>query len=115
MSFRDALDLVPDDMPDGAAFAMAHEFAGLEYGDGFDEIIGEVEERIFGSPPPRKRKKRRRSKNSPPTIVHDPTTNPAQAHKPIRCTLCDRRFAYRAAGNDHARDCAKRPTPEIQP
>lgn len=38
MSFRDALALVPDDMPDGAAFALAHEYAGLEYGDGFDEI-----------------------------------------------------------------------------
>ncbi|MBI1202634.1 MAG: hypothetical protein GC182_09005 [Rhodopseudomonas sp.] len=38
MSFNDALDLVPDDMPDGAAFAMAHEIAGLDYGDGFDEL-----------------------------------------------------------------------------
>lgn len=39
LSFRDALDLVPDDMPDGAAFALAHEMAGLEYGDGFDELL----------------------------------------------------------------------------
>lgn len=41
MSFRDALDLVPDDMPYGAAFALAHEMAGLEYGDGFDELADE--------------------------------------------------------------------------
>lgn len=38
MSFEDAMDLVPDDLPDGAFFAMAHEMAGLEYGAGFDEI-----------------------------------------------------------------------------
>ena len=33
MSFKDAMDLTPDDLPDGAFFAMAHEIAGLEYGD----------------------------------------------------------------------------------
>lgn len=38
MSFRDAMDLVPDDLPDGAFFAMAHEIAGLEYGEGFAEL-----------------------------------------------------------------------------
>lgn len=36
--FDIAMDLTPDDLPDGAFFAMAHEIAGLEYGDGFDEI-----------------------------------------------------------------------------
>ncbi len=43
MSFRDAVALVPDNLPDGAFWAMAHEFAGLEYGDGFAELdaIGE--------------------------------------------------------------------------
>jgi len=39
VSFRDAMALVPDDLPDGAYWAMAHEFAGLDYGDGFDELI----------------------------------------------------------------------------
>ena len=39
MSMREAMDLVPDDMPDGAFFAMAHEMAGLESGDGFDELL----------------------------------------------------------------------------
>jgi len=43
MSFRDAMALVDDDLPDGAFFAMAHEIAGLEYGDGFDELICEDE------------------------------------------------------------------------
>lgn len=38
MPFKDACDLVPDDMPDGAYWAMAHEIAGLEYGEGFDEL-----------------------------------------------------------------------------
>lgn len=43
MRFRDAMDLVPDDLPDGAYWAMAHEMAGLEYGDGFDELLAEVD------------------------------------------------------------------------
>lgn len=38
LKFRDAFDLVPDDLPDGAFWAMAHEMAGLEYGEGFDGI-----------------------------------------------------------------------------
>ena len=38
MPFEDALALTPDDLPDGAYWALAHEIAGLEYGDGFDEI-----------------------------------------------------------------------------
>lgn len=43
MSFRDAMALVDDDLPDGAFFAMAHEMAGLEYGDGFAELVDEDE------------------------------------------------------------------------
>lgn len=43
MPFRDAMDLVDDDLPDGAYWAMAHEMAGLEYGDGFDELMDEDE------------------------------------------------------------------------
>lgn len=40
MSFKDACALCDDlDLPDGAYWAMAHEMAGLEYGDGFDELI----------------------------------------------------------------------------
>lgn len=41
MSFESAMALVPDDLPDGAFFAMAHEIAGLEYGDGFAEMGGD--------------------------------------------------------------------------
>ena len=41
MSFRDACDLVDDDLPDGAFFAIAHEMAGLDYGEGFDELADE--------------------------------------------------------------------------
>ena len=43
MPFRDAMALVPDDLPDGAYWAMAHEMAGLDYGDGFDELTDEDE------------------------------------------------------------------------
>ena len=38
MAFKDAIALVPDDLSDGAFWALAHELAGLDYGDGFDEI-----------------------------------------------------------------------------
>ena len=40
MSLADACDLVPDDLPDGAFFAMAHELAGAEYGEAWDELPG---------------------------------------------------------------------------
>ena len=56
MPFQDAMDLVPDDLPDGAYFAMAHEIAGLEYGDGFDELVDDTNKvncpacgKLFGS------------------------------------------------------------------
>ncbi len=39
MPFKEAMALVDDDLPDGAYWAMAHELAGLEYGEGFDELI----------------------------------------------------------------------------
>jgi hypothetical protein len=39
MSFQEAMDLTDDDLPDGAFFAMSHEIAGLDYGDGFDELV----------------------------------------------------------------------------
>ncbi len=38
MPFREAMELVDDDLPDGAYWAMCHEMAGLEYGDGFAEL-----------------------------------------------------------------------------
>lgn len=44
MPIRDAMELVDDDLPDGAYWAMVHEMAGLDYGDGFDELISEIED-----------------------------------------------------------------------
>lgn len=55
MSFEDACGLVDDDMPDGAFFALAHEIAGIEYGDGFDELAAEDIDR-----PRRRRNKKKR-------------------------------------------------------
>lgn len=43
MSFKDAMDFVDDDLPDGAYWAMCHEMAGLEYGDGFAELAEDDE------------------------------------------------------------------------
>jgi len=41
MSFNDAMDLADTmDLPDGAFWAMAHDLADLEYGEGFDQLAG---------------------------------------------------------------------------
>lgn len=42
MSLQDACDLVDDDLPDGAFFAMAHDIAGAEYGTAWGELDGYV-------------------------------------------------------------------------
>lgn len=75
MSFRDACALVDDDMPDGAYFAMAHEIAGLEYGDGFEELLdeGQRHETLFE----------------------------VQLRKPFKCLCCHRRFASKQALEQH--------------
>lgn len=41
LTMREAAALVPDDLPDGAYFAMCHEMAGVEYGDGFADLADE--------------------------------------------------------------------------
>lgn len=38
MSLKDAQAIVPDDLPDGAYFAMLHEVAGAEYGECWNEL-----------------------------------------------------------------------------
>lgn len=53
MSMSDSMDLVDDDMPDGAYWAMVHEMAGLDYGEGFDELVDEPISKIG---PSRKRR-----------------------------------------------------------
>ncbi len=60
MAFRDAMDLVPDDLPDGAYWAMAHEIAGLDYGDGFNELATEE-----SSATPKQKRRRKKKKSQP--------------------------------------------------
>lgn len=38
LSIKDAMDLVDDDLPDGAYWAMAHHIAGADYGEAWDEL-----------------------------------------------------------------------------
>jgi hypothetical protein len=38
MSLQEACDLVPDDLPDGAYWQMAHDLAGAEYGEVWHEL-----------------------------------------------------------------------------
>lgn len=42
MSLHDAMDFVPDDLPDGAYFAMLHEVAGAEYGEAWGELESDL-------------------------------------------------------------------------
>lgn len=76
MSFRDAMELVDDDLPDGAFWAMAHELAGLEYGDGFAELAEEE----FGTPAPKPRPKK---------------------HIPCTVNGCGRKFVHSKARDQH--------------
>ena len=38
MPLHEAIAIVPDDLPDGAYWAMVYDIAGLDYGDGFDDL-----------------------------------------------------------------------------
>jgi hypothetical protein len=40
MSLKEACDFVPDDLPDGAYWAMAHDIAGADYGEVWGELDG---------------------------------------------------------------------------
>lgn len=75
MSFRDACDLVPDDLPDGAYFALAHEMAGLDYGDGFAELADDME-----------------------------FDQPERSPKELRCDLCGKRVRTSYDMFQHRRD-----------
>ena len=44
MSLKQACEMVPDDLPDGAYWAMAHDIAGADYGESWDELDGEFSE-----------------------------------------------------------------------
>lgn len=107
MRFQDAMDLVPDDLPDGAFWAMAHEMAGLEYGEGFAELSDEPE-------PSRKQKAERARPLKPhkAQISHAlKSRNPDQAHKPWVCQTCKKRFRLEQAARDHWYGVHAEPTP----
>ena len=38
MSMKDAMELADDSLPEGAYWQQVHEIAGLEYGEGFEEL-----------------------------------------------------------------------------
>lgn len=90
MSMRDAMDLVPDDMPDGAYWALVHEFAGVDYGDGFEEVVATI---------PLDAPKKKVWKCD--AIERRPTTNAAQSHKRYICKTCGKRFKKYSAGCRH--------------
>lgn len=78
MSLADACSFVDDDLPDGAYWSIAHEIAGAEYGDAWDEL--------------------------PTSPDHDPRTVERRISKPHACRWCPKRFKTEDALNQHARD-----------
>jgi len=77
MPFEDALAITPDDLPDGAYFALAHEIAGLEYGDGFDEL----------------------GPGTPDNYVYRPPV-----YDPVKLRCCHRKFKKASDLAQHRRD-----------
>jgi hypothetical protein len=73
MSLQEAMEFVPDDLPDGAFWAMAHEIAGAEYGDCWDEL------------------------KQPKAYI--PSTK--KEDRVIECTQCHRKFATRETLRQH--------------
>lgn len=86
MSLKEACELVPDDLPDGAYWAMAHDLAGADHG----EVWHELDEPDDG---PRKLK--------------EPQGNPGRS----QCNLCGQWFERKQFMRQHR--AAKHP--EFQP
>lgn len=83
MPFRDAMALADDDLSDGAFWAMAHEIAGLEYGEGFSELVDD-----------------------------EPATVRTYKPRSLPCAKCGRKFRTAEAVSQHERDAHKTgPTP----
>lgn len=78
MSFAAACELVDEDLPDGAFWAMAHEMAGLEYGEGFDELLCEEQE----------------------VLIEVPADRPEKKHP---CRKCGKRFVAYMSARQHER------------
>jgi hypothetical protein len=93
MRFQDAMDMVPDDLPDGAYWAMAHEIAGLEYGEGFANLM-----------PGRQRKAKARDPNSRRAARAALINRPKPEGLPHRCGTCGNDFATKGAKKRHRRD-----------
>lgn len=50
LSLKDAMELVDDDLPDGAYWAMAHQMAGADYGEAWGELDGDKPKRRKAQP-----------------------------------------------------------------
>jgi hypothetical protein len=83
MSLKDACEFVPDDLPDGAYWAMAHELAGADYGDVWGELDGT------------------------PTKLKEPRGEP----KGSKCNVCNKPFKTKQSMRQH-RAAAHKPQGE---
>lgn len=89
MSFDDAMQMAECmDLPDGAFWAMSHELAGLDYGDGFPVIAP----------------KRRKAPNSRRRAKSFMMQAPKPEGLPYRCGTCGKDFATKGARRNHRND-----------
>jgi hypothetical protein len=89
MSFEDAMELAETmDLPDGAFWAMSHELAGLEYGDGFALL-------------PRTQKPKSPKRLSKKRALMERPRSPETPH---RCGTCGKDFASKGAKKRHRLD-----------
>jgi phage FluMu protein Com len=113
MPFSEALSMVNDDLPDGAYFAMAHEFAGLDYGEGFDELAAEERRQPAKLQKPQNQAKKIKCDqcNRMFATPEAAAQHAIAAHRPIaakyiktiKCEKCDRKFATPEAKDHHSR------------
>ena len=83
MSLKEACDFVPDDLPDGAFWAMAHDIAGADYGDTW----GELKEKKHRCPVCHKAFGKEESMQQHQAAAHHPKER-------VKCTFqkCNRQF-----------------------
>jgi hypothetical protein len=86
MNLSAAREMVDDDLPDGAYWAIVHEIAGAEYGTVWDELEEE------------------------PTYYDIDENVQTPKEKKHQCSQCDKKFVSKSAKKKHLQDMRKNGT-----
>jgi hypothetical protein len=111
MSLQDACDLVPDDLPDGAFWAMAHDIAGAEYGEAWGELTARPTHRSC-LPPAEKNLPcpacDRKFSSEDARRQHTEAAHPVGPPENLKCPVCRKKFSMWASMEQHMAACHKR-------